>query len=56
MVGFLLMEKEMGEGGSGVVVLRVGGDGSAVGGFGGGGVAGGFGEFAGEEDVVGGFG
>ena len=43
LVGFLLVQKEMSEGGGGVGVLRVGGQEAAVGGFGGGGVAGGFG-------------
>ncbi len=56
LVGLLLMQKEMSEGGGGVGVLRVGGEETAVGGFGGSGVAGGFGQFAGEENVVGGFG
>src|SRR5258707_14641593 len=56
LVGFLLVQEEMGEGGGGVVVLRIGSDETAVGRFGCGGVAGGFGEFSGEEDVVGGLG
>jgi hypothetical protein len=56
LIGFLLLEEEAGQGGGGVVVLRVDGEEAAVGDFGGSGVAGGFGEFAREKDVVGGFG
>jgi len=56
LVGFLLREEDVDEGGGGVGVFGVGGEEASVGGFGGDGIAGGFGEFAGEEDVVFGFG
>ena len=46
----------MHEGCGGVGILGVGGEEAAVGCFGGGRVVGGFGEFAGEENVVGGLG
>ena len=56
IAGLLLAEEQVGQCGGGVGVLRVGCKDAAVGGLGGGKVAGGFGQLAGEEDVVGGFG
>ena len=56
LVELVLADEDMGEGSGGGGVLRVGGEYAAVGCFGGGKVVAGFGQFAGEEDVVGGFG
>jgi len=52
----LLVQEKVGEGGGGIVILRIYGQQAAIGQFGGRLVAGGFSQFAGEEDVFGGFG